>query len=1374
MNRLRYLLILSGLVLFSLLVVIACRLTAEEDKQVHTLTLESLYDSLKTFDNVQIQIKDAKTNVVTVIFNEKVDDPAELRNLAAPGYDGKAITIIITATNGGVTVYLVEREFEGSSNTTIKTTAIVTPNAKLIPADVAHLIYEGDTLPLPAISVRPANLADTTLVWKSLDSELLAVHDTTMIGISRGVAKLQVKLRSDPGKELVLDITVAAKPSVPDTLHLSPKTFGLAAKGASKKVKATFIPVTADPSLFWRSSNEDVALVSESGSVVGLAKGSARISAASRLRPGVSDTVTVTVTDRVPATNLRFTDDTLIVFVGGAAAPLVIEVAPALANSEADFIVRDPSLLELLDDKVKAKAEGVTYVIGISRDNPALKDSIRVEMLGEQRVESLVASPELFPVYTGGKPFQLTAQLQPASSYAKVQWRALNPEWATVDALGRVSAVAPGLASIECVSLADSSKKDTVTADVKQDPPTLRVGRDTTVNQGQTLTFSPVVDQDYGGIANFKWDVDGVPGYEDSADGLKPVSFKYLTEGVIPVQFYVRDGEGNWDTAQFKVTVKPSPIVVDITIPSQDTSVNTPEFKVRYTVNGTAFERIVKLQDGTHDVVIDSSNEKGSGRDSVKITLDTVAPVIRIISPTANQAFNKDSVAVVWTVDGNPQTTRLIAQLGNRDGNVDVIRDSTDRAGNKGIFKVTVSRDTKPPKVTISSPKDSTHVKTAMVAVAWAVDSVAQRTDTTALKDGLNLVKRRFTDPAGNTDSAFVRVYYHSKPPAVKILTPSDSTIATTNSISVSWIVDGYAQTKDTLADLKTGDNPIVRVYTDEVGQTGRDSLLVIYNPGATNVKISSPLPGTVTNLLFIPVAWSANGVDKGIQPESLKVEGENLITRKFQDGTQLEGIATVKVIRDTQKPNAPTLNPPAIPLITTANPTASVTWTWFSGGDNLGGAGSKNPKAYRYILDDGSPVNLAAETFTLGTPADGVHSLEVQEQDQAGNWSISSTVQTIIVDKTPPTRPTVSGLSPSSDPVWTWTSGGGGNGTFRYRMDGAAYAGTTKALRYNPAQVTDVDHVLYVQEQDDHGNWSAERSYTIFADNSYPTVPSSASYTCTEPGSETDTVQAEMDSEGYHSIFDGNSLKGWWPDCKTSHSSGSPSGAIIKVDPNSRALFMTQSGGVGGVLMTNKQWTNYELVMDIWPKFGNDAGIYNRSTASGRCFQTTMDYLGAASVGGTWGEGGFPSRYYEPFAFSGNDQTIMIPGNSNGDGSNWTTITSTLNPTSYGCAASGCVMSDWQRLWNFDGWNEMKVAFYGGSVAGSGNVHMKAWFRKSGADTWVPLSQDTTFNSVLVPKGYVGIEVHGAGRFGGAPGNWYRNIKIRELNDFGEPLTLP
>jgi hypothetical protein len=1368
--RLKKILLLSA---FALLAVIACRLTAEDDKEVHTLTLESLYDTLSKFDNVQIQLKDGKTGALTVIFNDKVDDSTDLRNLAAPGYDGKSVTITITATNGGVTVYKSDRVFDGTSNAVVKNTPYISPNTKLLPKEDALRIYEGDTLPLPRILISPADLADTALAWKSLDLPLLVVRDSSMIGVSRGIAKLVAKLKSDPSKELVLDVTVAAKPGVPDSLSLEPETLFVAAKGAAKKVKAVFTPVSANPALNWHSTNEDVAVVSEAGAVYGVVKGMARVWAASKIRPGVFDSIWVSVSERVPALTLRFPDDTLFVFLGGAPAPLVTQVAPPLANQEVDFTVGDPSKAELLEDRVKAKAIGGTWVAAVSRDNPSLKDSIRVEVLGAQEADSVVASPATFRVYTGGKAFQLTAQVFPSGSYAKVQWKSLNPEWATVDAQGRVSAVAPGLAKIVCTSLADSSKKDTVTADADQDPPVLTVGKDTTITQGQTLTFSPHVDQNYGGVAKFKWDVDGAPGWDDSADGLIPISHKYLKEQEVPVQFYVRDDEKNWDTVQFKVTVKPSPIVVTITRPGKDTLVNTPAFAARYTVNGSPFDTTVALKDGLNEVVIVSTSDIGSGRDSVRITLDSTAPVVKITSPLPNQAFNKDSVTVAWTVDGNAQTARLIAPLGKNDGKIDILRDSTDAAGNKGSAKVSVFRDTKPPKVAITSPKDSTHTKNGSVAVLWSADSVAQKTDTATLTDGLNLIKRKFTDAAGNTDSATARVYYHSKAPVVEILSPSDSTISAGDKITVSWTVDGVAQKADTSATLIEGANPIVRSDTDEVGQIGKDSLLVFYNPKAPTVKITAPLPGTVTNLLSIQVTWTVDNVSQGTQAESLKVEGENTITRKFKDGLGVEGVGTVKVIRDTKNPNTPTVTSP-VDLINVANKGTPAVWNWQSGGDNVGGAGLPSPHIYRYKLDGAAAVSTSLISLAAQSLADGMHTFVVQEQDKAGNWSDFSLPDTIIVDKTPPTAPVVAGETPSADPIWTWLGGGGGNGTFRYRLDAAAYAGTTLAKRYNPSQVTDVDHTLYVEEQDDHGNWSAEAPYVIQANNAYPTVPSTASFTCTTAGSPTDTVEAEMDSEGYHSIFDGKTLKGWWPDCQTGHSNGSNVGAIIKVDPNARALFTTQNGtNIGGALMTNKQFTNYELVLDIWPKMGNDGGVFNRSPANGKCFHTTIDYIQNASLGGTWGEGGFTQRDFRPFTYGANDQTITIPGNSSGEMSNWTTITSKLNPTSYGCAPTGCVQDDYRRLWDANGWNEMKIAFYGGYGTGTGNVHMKSWFRKSGAATWVPLLQDTTLVQV-VPKGYIGLQIHGGGRFSGPPGNWYRNIKIRELNDQGEPITLP
>lgn len=84
---------------------------------------------------------------------------------------------------------------------------------------------------------------------------------------------------------------------------------------------------------------------------------------------------------------------------------------------------------------------------------------------------------------------------------------------------------------------------------------------------------------------------------------------------------------------------------------------------------------------------------------------------------------------------------------------------------------------------------------------------------------------------------------------------------------------------------------------------------------------------------------------------------------------------------------------------------------------------------------------------------------------------------------------PTVTGTTPTNDttPTWTWTSGGGGNGTFRYKLDNSdltSGATETTNTAYTPsAQLSEGSHTLYVQEQNDAGDWSNSGSYEIVID---------------------------------------------------------------------------------------------------------------------------------------------------------------------------------------------------------------------------------------------------------------------------------------------------
>lgn len=284
------------------------------------------------------------------------------------------------------------------------------------------------------------------------------------------------------------------------------------------------------------------------------------------------------------------------------------------------------------------------------------------------------------------------------------------------------------------------------------------------------------------------------------------------------------------------------------------------------------------------------------------------------------------------------------------------------------------------------------------------------------------------------------------------------------------------------------------------------------------------------------------------------------------------------------------------------------------------------------------------------------------------------------------------------------------------------------------------------------------------------PTPPPEPYAACgTEPtGAATDTVIAQRQPDGFISIFNGIDFTGWWQSCVTQHKGP----AKWKVVPEEKGIFSTQDRTNGGVLMTKKKYLHYEIVFDYWPDFKNDGGLFNRTPANGRCFQTVLDYLSTGGFGGTWGENSFTSRDFRPFAFAGNENTISIPGKGSGEPGNWTLMTAKMKAAGevFDCPTSGCTQADWNKLWDADGWNQLRVKFYGGTAANQ-RVRMKSWFRKSRTDAaWTPLSYDTTLMETI-PEGYIGLQVHWGGRFSGLKGTWYRDIKIRRLSDVGIPL---
>src|SRR5206468_3106636 len=106
--------------------------------------------------------------------------------------------------------------------------------------------------------------------------------------------------------------------------------------------------------------------------------------------------------------------------------------------------------------------------------------------------------------------------------------------------------------------------------------------------------------------------------------------------------------------------------------------------------------------------------------------------------------------------------------------------------------------------------------------------------------------------------------------------------------------------------------------------------------------------------------------------------------------------------------------------------------------------------------------------------------------------------------------------------------------------------------------------------------------------------------------------AEAAPSEEGFTPLFDGKTLEGWHTNRqKIGHGTGGrwavEDGAITgEQDPP----------GNGGMLMTDKAFGDFDLMVELNPDWGVDTGVFLRTNENGVCFQVYVDYHEHGNVG--------------------------------------------------------------------------------------------------------------------------------------------------------------
>lgn len=276
-------------------------------------------------------------------------------------------------------------------------------------------------------------------------------------------------------------------------ITLSASTGLTLTKGQTQKLTATVVPANAtNKAVTWKTSDKNVATVSENGLVTAKSAGTAIITCTAKDGSNVKATCKVTVT--VPVSGIQLSQTSAALTVGDTLT-LTKTIYPSDATNQAVTWTSSSDVVASVDSngKITAKTAGSAVitcksvsdnsVVGIC--NVTVK--AKVQTPSEIKVNKITLNKTTASV-TKGKTLQLTATVTPGNATKKeVKWSTSNKNVAMVSPSGLVTAKSAGTATITCTAQDGSGVKATCKITVKN--PVVKVTK-VTLNK-TTATLAP-------------------------------------------------------------------------------------------------------------------------------------------------------------------------------------------------------------------------------------------------------------------------------------------------------------------------------------------------------------------------------------------------------------------------------------------------------------------------------------------------------------------------------------------------------------------------------------------------------------------------------------------------------------------------------------------------------------------------------------------------------------------------------------------------------------------------------------------------------------------------------------------------------------------
>ena len=307
--------------------------------------------------------------------NQNVTWKSDKPEIATVDANGK-----VTAVKVGEATITVTTEDGGKTATckvTVSETSVAVTGVTLNKATLSLIAGASETL---TATVAPADATNKKVTWKSSNAAVATVDAAGKVtAVKAGEATITVTTE-DGGKTATCKVTV--KPNLVSEITLAALAIYV---GESKAITATVKPDDAtNKALTWKSSDESIATVDNTGKVTGKKIGTTTITATARDGSGVSGSCTVTVLSHVkkvtvtPA-NLTLGKNKSYTLTATVDAQPGTDTGVTWTSSDTTIATVDATGKVTATDKV-----GTVTITATSKADPAKKGTCTVKVSGDQ------------------------------------------------------------------------------------------------------------------------------------------------------------------------------------------------------------------------------------------------------------------------------------------------------------------------------------------------------------------------------------------------------------------------------------------------------------------------------------------------------------------------------------------------------------------------------------------------------------------------------------------------------------------------------------------------------------------------------------------------------------------------------------------------------------------------------------------------------------------------------------------------------------------------------------------------------------------------------------------------------------------------------